>query len=102
MKHVSTIVLLTFASCGFNYSASAQDAPFVGPYGPNHRIIYRTGAISSVPASSAAKTAPAGQSVEIATGLNFWDGQTWSPSIPAFDVTPDGFVAHKRQHKVRL
>ena len=31
--------------------------------------------------------------VEIGTGMNYWDGQDWVPSEPAFQATASGFVA---------
>ena len=43
-----------------------------------------------------------GQIVEIGTGMNFWDGQSWTPSDPSFEVEGDAFVANRLQYKVRL
>ena len=54
-------------------------------------------------------SSPAGQSggwerrgrhriVEIATGMNYFDGQNWVPSDPAFEATADAFVAQRIQH----
>jgi len=46
-----------------------------------------------------------GQSVtEIATGMNYWDGQQWTPSNPQFVVAPDGtaFVASQIQDPTQL
>lgn len=42
--------------------------------------------------------------VEIATGMNYWDGQQWTPSNPIFDISPDGsaFIANQVQHRVKL
>jgi hypothetical protein len=40
--------------------------------------------------------------VEIATGMNYWDGKQWSPSDPSFVPEGDGFIAGKIQHKTRL
>ncbi|MGA2866767.1 MAG: hypothetical protein ABSF95_20020 [Verrucomicrobiota bacterium] len=44
------------------------------------------------------------QTVQIETGLNYWDGRRWLPSEAVFEPTPagDGFVAERLQHKVRL
>ena len=39
--------------------------------------------------------------VEIGTGMNFWDGQSWTPSDPSFEVEGDAFVANRLQYKVR-
>jgi hypothetical protein len=46
-----------------------------------------------------------GQSVtEIETGMNYWDGQQWTPSNPSFVVSPDGtaFVASQIQDPTQL
>jgi hypothetical protein len=46
-----------------------------------------------------------GQSVTaIATGMNYWDGQQWTPSNPLFVVSPDGtaFVASQIQDPTQL
>ena len=42
--------------------------------------------------------------VEIATGMNYWNGQQWTPSDPGFQISPDGTaaVANQVQNKVRL
>jgi len=35
---------------------------------------------------------------EVATGMNFWDGQTWASSEASFDVAADAFVANRLQY----
>src|SRR5439155_26531155 len=40
--------------------------------------------------------------VEIGSGMNYWDGEKWTPSDPSFEVTADAFVADRMQYKVRL
>jgi alpha-tubulin suppressor-like RCC1 family protein len=40
--------------------------------------------------------------MEIATGMNYWDGRQWTASEAAFEVTPDAFVANRLQHLVTL
>jgi hypothetical protein len=40
--------------------------------------------------------------VEIATGMNYFDGQNWIPSDPPFEVGADAFIAQRMQHKVSL
>jgi hypothetical protein len=40
--------------------------------------------------------------VELATGMNYWDGKSWSPSDPTFTETPNAFIANRVQHKIRL
>src|SRR6266516_5870020 len=40
--------------------------------------------------------------VELATGMNYWDGQNWVLSEHAFQATDDGFVADRIQHKLQV
>ncbi|HTX21667.1 MAG TPA: hypothetical protein VMD27_07410 [Candidatus Aquilonibacter sp.] len=40
--------------------------------------------------------------VKMATGMNYWDGQKWSPSEAAFVATNGGFAASQVQNKVFL
>jgi hypothetical protein len=40
--------------------------------------------------------------VEVASGMNYWDGQQWSPSQASFDVEGNAFVASKVYHNIRL
>jgi hypothetical protein len=58
--------------------------------GPNHRTTFRT--------TKAGKH----EIVEIGTGMNYWNGTQWSPSVPQFVATKDGFVANQVQHQVHL
>src|SRR5215469_3104888 len=41
-----------------------------------------------------------GHMVELATGMNYWDGTNWITSIPQFQVNPQdmSFIADKVQH----
>jgi hypothetical protein len=40
--------------------------------------------------------------VEMASGLNYWNGHEWIPSNPTFKLTEDAFIADEVQHKVQL
>src|SRR5262249_30901321 len=40
--------------------------------------------------------------VELTTGMNYWDGKNWSRSDPTFTETQNAFVAARVQHKIRL
>src|SRR5438093_2671218 len=40
--------------------------------------------------------------VEMATGMNYWDGRQWVPSDPSFEVATDAFGAERLQYKVHL
>jgi hypothetical protein len=40
--------------------------------------------------------------VEIGTGMNYWDGQQWSPSEAVFDLAADAFLAGRMNYQVRL
>src|SRR4051794_4079829 len=39
---------------------------------------------------------------EVATGMNFWDGEKWTPSQASFDLAADGFVATHLQYLVNI
>lgn len=57
-------------------------------------------AITSMGPHSRVWANSAGQSVtEISTGMNYWNGQQWTPSNPSFQVSADGtsFVATEIQ-----
>ncbi len=77
-----SIVCATRADTPSNQTAPVGQAPSVGgaeytvaQVGPHFRL-WRN---------------PAGQSItEVATGMNYWDGQEWTPSRPAFQISPDG------------
>jgi hypothetical protein len=62
--------------------------------GPHHRILTKGQTADGSPSS--------GKVVEIASGLNFWDGKQWAPSEAVLEDTPDGFVAQRVQHKLRI
>ncbi|HTI70004.1 MAG TPA: hypothetical protein VMF06_08560 [Candidatus Limnocylindria bacterium] len=40
--------------------------------------------------------------MELATGLNYWDGASWTPSDPSFTEESEGFAAMHIQHPVFL
>lgn len=40
--------------------------------------------------------------VEWATGMNYWEGQQWAPSVPQFQAVGDGFAATRMQHSVHI
>lgn len=46
----------------------------------------------------------AGQMVELATGMNYWDGTNWSQSVPSFQPNSQqgAFVASQVQHVTRV
>ncbi len=60
------------------------------PVGPNHRSTFRS--------------TKAGRHIieEIGTGMNYWDGTQWSPSVAQFVAVNGGFVANQVQHPVHL
>lgn len=64
--------------------------------GPHHRVLAR----QQVQGKSLGDSPGV---VELATGLNYWDGQQWAPSEAVFEESPQGgFVARKVQHPVSL
>jgi hypothetical protein len=40
--------------------------------------------------------------VALETGMNYWDGQQWTPSEASFELTEEAFVADRVQHRTRL
>ena len=70
-----------------NYAA--WDAPEQS-IGPNHRTTFRN--------------TKAGRHLieEIGTGMNYWDGTQWSPSVPKFVGMNGGYAARQVQHQVQL
>ena len=80
------------------FSQPVAISPFAGPpddIGPDHRS-WRAQA-AAVPGRAVG--AP---TVEIATGMNFWNGQAWTPSAPSFIMVNGAFVADGVQHRIRL
>jgi len=66
--------------------------------GPHHRswmvAVADSASAAATPASGAAAQNRAGHHlVEIATGMNYWDGQQWTSSDPTFDITDNAYVA---------
>jgi len=39
---------------------------------------------------------------EIMTGMNYWDGEKWTPSEASFDLASDGFVATRLQYILNI
>jgi hypothetical protein len=95
--HFLTILLFCTSLCQAQYSPATGVQ--VAGNGESDYAITQVGPHSRVWRNSA------GQSVtEIATGLNYWDGQQWTPSDSSFQVSADGtaFVADKIQDPTRL
>lgn len=81
--------------------------------GPNHRgwtrmdegvapAAVNQSRASSNPGKAAATRNTGPQVIELATGMNYWDGNQWSPSDATFELTDDAFVANRVQHRTRL
>src|SRR5262249_43579362 len=68
---------------------SSDSMPKVGAY---HRLLDPAEAASSA----------RGKVVEVASGLNYWNGTNWVPSDPVFEQSANGFVASRIQHALRL
>src|SRR3989442_2714768 len=103
------LALTLFSLCarGQVSPTPAKGQPVLVEIGPNSRT-WSIPARDSTPTGAPPGSGTANDSetrprvVEIATGMNYWDGQQWVPSDPSFDVTEDAFVATRLQHKVRL
>jgi len=77
----------------------AQAASIPGTQATEDYTLTQVGPHSRVWGNSAGQTV-----TEIATGLNYWDGNQWVPSVPGFAPTPDGsaFVADQVQDPTRV
>lgn len=56
---------------------------------------------TTIVANGAEKVA-ARRVTQIATGMNFWDGEKWALSEPVFEMTETGFVATRLQYLVSI
>ena len=127
----SFFALLSFGSLSFGQSITSRPPDQIGP-NSRVWIVKATNAVAAdleVTAIDAATrnalnafadadqdaTAPANDTAlsmaeapavsrveEIATGMNYWDGEKWTESQASFDVTPDAFVAPRLQYIVSI
>jgi len=74
---------------------------FVDEYGPHHRVL--SGGQDARPGRPG-QDSRRGRVVQLGTGMHFWDGQSWQPSVPAFheSTNNDAYVAERIQARVRL
>ena len=79
-------------------TAAAPTKWVVAQSGPHSRT-WVPASDGSTPAGGARK---AQQYVALASGMNFWDGSQWTPSVPEFRPSEDAFEATRVQHAVRL
>src|SRR6266404_4261369 len=73
---------------------SASSPSTIPEFGPHHHVLQ--------PADVSGTGQQRGKVVEVASGLNYWNGTNWVQSEPVFDVTTNGFVASRLQHSPRL
>src|SRR5688572_21873039 len=65
--------------------------------GGNYRTWAIRGTDEAPNAPSTVRTESHRRITEIATGMNYWDGQAWVPSVATFDITESGFEATRMQ-----
>ncbi|PWU20963.1 MAG: hypothetical protein C5B50_02810 [Verrucomicrobia bacterium] len=66
--------------------------------GPHHRIFE-----AADPAQTNSIAPPLKHRIHaIASGMNYFDGHNWVPSVPAFDFDGTAFIASKVQHQARI
>ncbi len=90
--------------------SSARNDVVLAEVGPNHRSWKsvsndskenaRTSKFNRFGSAGPVTTNP--QVIEMATGMNYWDGRQWLPSEAVFELTDDAFVANRVQHRTRL
>src|SRR5581483_8308033 len=97
-----------FVSILVAYAWAAQTgfaASTVAPGGQPNAVADPGFAVTQAGPHSRVWRNPAGQTItEIATGMNYWDGQKWAPSQGAFQISPDGtlFLATRIQDPTSL
>src|SRR6266511_644091 len=89
---VTAITLCSSSVCAQHSRPAPASEPVVVEVGPHHRLWNRD------PGDGRSE----GSVVEMATGMNFWDGRQWTPSDATFEVTDEAFVAERLQPTVRL
>jgi RHS repeat-associated protein len=93
------ILLFSLLSDVTRPSSRAGEAVLVEA-GSDYRIWKRP--VETSDDGAALEGARSGKVVEIATGMNYWDGDQWRPSEPQLEVVANGFSASRMQHKVHL
>lgn len=80
----------------------AQTLVEVGPNSRSWTVSDETSRFSS--GGGPARSGAGHRVVQLTSGLNYWNGTTWVPSEPFFELSPQGdaFVANKVQTKARL
>ena len=86
-----------------NTNSGTTGAATVSSIGPNSRT-WTLPPNTNLPAAIATNAALTNshQLVELQTGMNFWDGSQWSPSVATFQTVSNGFAATQTQHKIFL
>ncbi len=103
LELVLSIAATLSVSSGYPQEAAFGTAvPIPTEIGPNYRSwIAPKGAVLQNNAPVAPDIGSGmGKVVEIATGMNYWDGQAWVKSDPVFDLAADGFSAPRVQDPV--
>ena len=98
INNLSTILFALILLCSSSFCQAKSASP-LGQQAAGDYAITQVGPHSRVWGNSAGQTV-----TEISTGMNFWDGQQWTPSNPSFQVSADGtaFVASQIQDPTRL
>jgi len=104
MKQLCREFLLTASQTAFlGLAITLYSAPkLTEDVGLNHRIVRDARNVANAERRQTGASAERKRVVEIATGMNYWDGQQWLPSVASFELTPDAFVANRLQHMVSL
>ena len=99
-----TVLTLTLAATWSNAQVRSVDQVALPEWKPDEISgNYRTWSISSTnDGRGEVRPASKRRITEIATGMNYWDGQTWVPSVAEFEITETGFDATRMQHVVSL
>ena len=88
-------------SLGAVFCQADHGRGFDGDSGPNHRLV--RGGHGHRNRNATGQDSGASNIVEVASGMNYWDGHQWSPSEAKFIPQADGsFTANKIHHQILL
>ena len=108
IHQLRTPVSLALAVVALLQSATlrADSDSFQGAIGPHHVNLNPSPVRQRLPDVNAnLANAPAVRPqrlIAVTTGMNYWNGEQWTPSDPSFETGRNGFTARHLQHKVQL
>lgn len=97
-KRHSTAPINTTNTYAGRHSSNVTGSTVLAEAGPDSEV-WR---VASAPTSGQPDSKLGRRVVKLTTGMNYWDGNRWTPSEPTFVADDHGFTAAKVQHPVHL